>query len=140
MMLIWNKEAGLEVSEKRCKIKDIMITKLMIRGMEIYMFLVYFSVSDAELNEEIYQKIIENIRILEDKNIIVLGDFNGHIGLIGEQPVNKNGKIVLRLMEESNLVLMNIDKNKRLPNTFQGFDQFYLKIIKIKNLLCISVS
>ena len=36
MMLMWNKKIGLEVSEKVCKFKDLMITiftKLTIRGM-----------------------------------------------------------------------------------------------------------
>ena len=33
------------------------------------------------------QDHIQNI-----KNYIILGDFNGHIGFLGPQPMNKNGE------------------------------------------------
>ena len=47
------------------------------------------------------------IRNLEDDILILLGDFNGHLGFIGDQPQNFNGKIVLDIMTEYNLILIN---------------------------------
>ena len=40
-----------------------------------------------------------------------MGDFNGHIGLLGKQKLNRNGKVVLNLMEKYNLILLNMDAN-----------------------------
>ena len=40
-----------------------------------------------------------------------MGDFNGHIGFIGLQPVNSNGNRVLNWMITFNLILLNGDIN-----------------------------
>ena len=55
-----------------------------------------------ELNE-----ILE--KTLDSENILVLGDFNGHIGYIGPQDLNRNGRYVLELIEKYNLILLNGD-------------------------------
>ena len=34
-----------------------------------------------------------------------MGDFNAHVGIIGEQELNYNGKIVLDIMTENNIVV-----------------------------------
>ena len=47
----------------------------------------------------------------ENENVLVLGDFNGHLGFIGEQELNENGRYVLEIMEGYNLVLLNGDLN-----------------------------
>ncbi len=58
----------------------------------------------------------KNIKIKREMNTIlneavvptlVIGDFNGHLGFLGEQSINRNGKIVLELMENNNLILIN---------------------------------
>ena len=40
-------------------------------------------------------------------NYINLGDFNGHIGFLGPQPMNKNGELMLDLIDNNNLILLN---------------------------------
>ena len=48
------------------------------------------------------QDHIQNI-----KNYIILDDFNGPIGFLGPQPTNKNGELMLDLIDSNNLVLLN---------------------------------
>ena len=36
-----------------------------------------------------------------------MGDFNAHVGIIGEQELNCNGKIVLDIMTENNMIMLN---------------------------------
>ena len=43
----------------------------------------------------------------EDELIFILGDFNAHLGIIGDQDVNYNGRIVLDMMTEDNMILLN---------------------------------
>ena len=43
----------------------------------------------------------------EDELIFILGDFNAHMGIIGDQDVNYNGRIVLDMMTEDNMILFN---------------------------------
>ena len=38
---------------------------------------------------------------------MILGDFNAHLGIIGDQDVNYNGRIVLDMMTEDNMILLN---------------------------------
>ena len=39
-----------------------------------------------------------------------MGDFNGHIGLIGNRRLDRNGKFVKKLMDEKNLTLLNLEE------------------------------
>ena len=43
-----------------------------------------------------------------DENIILLGDYNAHLGFVGPQKLNKNGKVVIDLMEACNLILLKV--------------------------------
>ena len=43
----------------------------------------------------------------EDELIFILGDFNAHLGIIGDQDVNYNGRIVLDMMTEDNMIFLN---------------------------------
>ena len=45
----------------------------------------------------------------DEERIMVLGDFNGHIGFIGAQEININGKYIIQMMESFNLILLNGD-------------------------------
>ena len=47
-----------------------------------------------------------------DKDILVLGDFNAHIEVIGYQKLNKNGESLLNILEKCNLVMLNLDDTK----------------------------
>ena len=38
---------------------------------------------------------------------IILGDFNGHVGFLGTQPINKNGELLMELAEDNNLTILN---------------------------------
>ena len=48
------------------------------------------------------REVVEEIDV--DENLILLGDFNAHLGFVG--PQNKNGKVVIELMETFNLILI----------------------------------
>lgn len=54
---------------------------------------------------ELERKLLE----LSDENLLVMEDFNDHLGIIGKQRVDRNGKYVLELMRRWNLTLLNAD-------------------------------
>ena len=41
------------------------------------------------------------------KELPILGDFNGHLGYIGTQKLDKNGRLVLDLTDKYNLIFLN---------------------------------
>ena len=72
----------------------------------------YFSVHNSEnnvKNRTIYEEI-SNIIVDCHENLMIIGDFNGHIDGLGYQREDYNGKIVLELVNENNLLLMNTDE------------------------------
>ena len=44
--------------------------------------------------------------LFQKNKLLILGDFNGHIGVLGTQKLNRNGK---RVIENFNLNLSNLD-------------------------------
>ena len=43
----------------------------------------------------------------DDELVFIIGDFNAHVGIIGEQELNYNGKMVLGIMTENNKIMLN---------------------------------
>lgn len=50
------------------------------------------------------KEIIKTVQVSENEKLIVLGDFNGHLGSIGNQKMNQNCKFVVKLMAEENMI------------------------------------
>ena len=84
---------------------------------------------EGEIGKEHNKKIIEEIgRIVEEKEIqqkatIVLGDFNGHLGYLGNQEENMNGKLINKMIQEEDLILLNIDSRCKGTYTWQRGEQ-----------------
>ena len=112
LMMLWKSELEMKSREVSNKIKDILITENIIGRYKFYSVLVYMSVTDYKLNQEIMREIVRLVNNVLDKDIIVLGDFNAHIEIIGYQKLNKNGEIILNILEKSNLVMLNLDEIK----------------------------
>ena len=85
--------------------KDILIIQCKIYGLELRMILIYMSVSNYDTNKHLMKYIQDHIQNI--KNYIILGDFNGHIGFLGPQPMNKNGELMLDLINNNNLIILN---------------------------------
>ena len=60
--------------------------------LNLIILAVYMSTSDLDRNNEIKEEIVEIIgKYSDEQNLIILGDFNAHLGYIGMQPLNNNG-------------------------------------------------
>ena len=57
-------------------------------------------VSDQLRNNILRNTLNNALESYQDENVIVLGDFNGHTGIVGDQPLNANGRYVLELIEK----------------------------------------
>ena len=84
---------------------DILIIQCKIYGLELRMILIYMTVSNYDTNKHLMKYIQDHIQNI--KNNIILSDFNGHIGFLLPQPMNKNGKLMLDLIDNNNLILLN---------------------------------
>ena len=84
-------------------------------GKLLRLVLVYFSVVKAPRDKERNLKIKKEIEMIIENSqgrqeaLMVLGDFNGHTGLLGDQREDENGRTVLEWMNSLNMILLNMD-------------------------------
>ena len=79
-------------------------------GYKFSLVLVYLDVTCNARNDYIHNEL--NTLITqhdEDSKLLVSGDFNGHLGFLGRQNLDRNGRFVLDLLDRHNLILLNAD-------------------------------
>ena len=80
--------------------------------MKVTIILIYLSdirgATERKSNKGIMTEIRRGISHCDDDELVfIMGDFNAHVGIIGEQELNYNGKIVLDIMTENNMRMLN---------------------------------
>lgn len=117
-LMVLRKGENVQMTETDTKNEDVMIVECEICSMKFTLFLVYLSVNDNDRNTKIMNEIQQRPQRLEE-NYIVIGDFNGHIGIIGQQSINENGRKLLNLSEELNLTILNCDLECKGETTWE---------------------
>ena len=110
LLVIWkNEELALDhiVSDH----PDILVAHVNIRKLDFILILVYISTNNELRNIKIYKELKKIASKYDNKKLIFLGDFNGHIEILGKQKLNKNGKTLLKFVEDNNLNILNLDQN-----------------------------
>ena len=89
---------------------DILAANICLGTYSFTLIAVYASTNDFNRNLKIYKEIQSIVsKMNETKNILVMGDLNGHVGFIGPQPINRNGKLILDLADTCNMNILNLD-------------------------------
>ena len=107
-----NNHAYTELEQVDTKQEDILILRGTLTSMKVTIILIYLSVirsaSERKSNQEIMTEIGRGISHCDDDEFVfIMGDFNAHVGIIGDQKLNYNGKIVLDIMTENNMIMLN---------------------------------
>lgn len=80
--------------------------------------------SDLERNRRIKYEIENKIENHDPEwGLMVLGDFNGHLGFLGYQEEDTNGRMVLDWMTNYSLILLNGDEKCEGTNTWERGNQ-----------------
>ena len=109
IMVLYRKNKKILMHKQESKLKDYLFIKGNLCGLSISIIVVYFSVHDKERNKSLRREIEEAIEKNSEENLMILGDFNGHVGFKGKQAVNINGNMILDWLEIYNLVMLNDD-------------------------------
>ena len=112
LMVLYQKQEHIQLQQITSKQKDILIMRGTLKNYKITIVLVYLLVIRNETeklsNQHTLTEIVNEIKkCSEEELIFVMGDFNAHLGFIGEQETNYNGQLVLDFMTERNMILMN---------------------------------
>ena len=68
------------------------------------------------------QDVVDEVEGSEGR-MIILGDFNAHLGYVGFQEENENGSIVNEFIEKNSIILLNLDEKCIGEYTWQRREQ-----------------
>ena len=106
-------DQGLDVEENEGKVENQDLLHVHIKveqSVNFALMLIYMDTKDQTRNVKLQHCIDKAIEEEESRKSLVLGDFNGHLGYIGRQKQDKNGKYVESLIENNNFILLNGDE------------------------------
>ena len=128
LLIMYKEKEKYGLQKMTTRSTEILHVEGEIGKKRIRIVLVYMKTGNDNETKEHNKKIIEEIgQIVEEKEIqqkatIVLVDFNGHLGYLGNQEVNMNGKLINKMIQED-LILLNIDSRCKGTYTWQRGEQ-----------------
>ena len=111
LTMLMREQVGYMLREVGCGDCDVMRAELSIGSLALNIFLVYLDGREEQRAERTYGALeieIQNLRETDPR--IILGDFNSHVGFLGEQRLNKKGTKLLNFVDRFNLILLNGDE------------------------------
>lgn len=105
-LMILHKCENINIGKINTESNDILFTDCTIFGNKVKLVLCYMAVDDLQHNTKIIDEIKFIIKNIQE-DLIILGDFNSHVGFLGPQSINKNGELLLELIDNNNLVMLN---------------------------------
>ena len=91
------------------------------------------------LRETIFKELTDD-DCDDDEFVFIMRDFNAHVGIIGEQGLNYNGKIVLEIISANNMIILNdTDKCKGIYTWRRGqskCDRFFVLVNRLAFGIC----
>jgi len=110
LLIIW-KDENLMFEEIIFQNPDILAVNININKQHFILILVYVASNDDKRNILIYKDLEKLYDKYKDEKLLFLGDFNGHIEILGNQKINQNGKKLMSFIDRFNLYILNLDQN-----------------------------
>ena len=91
---------GSNFERMESEFRDVLVVGWVMEEMRVFIVLVYMDVRDRERNRYIYSKLDQSLLAIGGNSaVVVIGDFNGHVGFLAEQGRNNNGELLMEFME-----------------------------------------
>ena len=116
LLIAFKENSWLQVDQMETKNADLLYAIMKACNTTIHLVLVYFSIpnkpEDKARNKELRKEIEAILDGREENNeaAILMGDFNGHLSILGPQRQDENGTMVMELINNFQLNLLNIDQ------------------------------
>ena len=124
LMIVHKKSKHITVTKQATNHQDILAAEIKYKNFTGKILLIYGPTNDKDRYIKILREIETHIdQEGENSNNLILGDFNAHLGFLGPQKINIEGKKILDLMEKKGLILLNNDPNCMGEITWEGRDQ-----------------
>ena len=113
LMIVYKRTSNIKLEVMPSRNADILDVQGTIAHKEVRIILIYMSVEnqpqDIDRNKGLQREIEHKIENTDDRALMILGDFNGHVGFLGNQREDRNGKFIIDLVNNSNMVMLNCD-------------------------------
>lgn len=129
LLLMYKIENLFGVNKVQTSHSDVLHVAIQVAREVLHIVLVYFSVvsnQEHKVRNETIKKEVEKIiaKVKEEHEaIMILGDFNEHIGSLGKQREDENGRTVLEWINEYGMILLNLDEGCNGLFTWQRREQ-----------------
>ena len=115
LLIMYKDSSNMKLEEVNVQNNDILVLKGFIGRHKVKLVLVYYTTRSSSGSREINQRITSCIEEImesadDEEHIIIMGDFNGHLGWIGDQKLDENGKIVKEIAYKYNMTIANMDE------------------------------
>ena len=128
LMLVYRDMEEIELVKVETNSRDILEIKGKVYGKDIRIMVAYMDCAGdregKERNVKIRAELEKRIEKVEDNEaLIIMGDFNCHLGFLGYQEENENGRKIMELINNNNLILLNIDEKCQGTYTWERGNQ-----------------
>ena len=93
LMVLHKEGRHIQCKKEDSDHSDVLYVRCKFQNTEIVIILVYMSTNDKTRNKCIQQKVESILRKEEQGSLLLLGDFVGHLGFLGPQQCDENGKM-----------------------------------------------
>lgn len=99
-MFLYQNAKDIYLDKVSTKWRDILLIRGSVRWWKVQIIIVYFRVNDRVRNHSMKTEIERIIEANNEEPLLIIGDFNGHVGFNGPQKIDENGKMILEWMEK----------------------------------------
>ena len=127
LMILYREEEKMELKIEKSRSKDILDMKGNVMNKSVRLILAYLDCgigNEAKVRNKLIIEEIENkLENTHEEAVMVLVDFNAHMGYLGYQIENENGRIVKELLNRQSLILLNSEEKCKGTYTWQRGEQ-----------------
>ncbi|MEL6646065.1 MAG: endonuclease/exonuclease/phosphatase family protein, partial [Pseudomonadota bacterium] len=127
LMILYKETDDVKLEKRESNSKDILEVFGKIKSTVLRVIIIYMDCGNNQeakvRNRRIAEELENKLESRREEPTIIVGDFNAHLGYLGYQEENENGKRINELINRQGLTLINIDEKCSGVYTWQRGEQ-----------------
>ena len=127
LMAIYTKVGNKELAQHKTRSSDIMHISYKENELKMEIVIVYLPAGtqeeDKKKRREMRKELEEIIEKELQNSLLLIGDFNCHVGFLGSQKIDEGGNMILDWLENYGLIMLNNDPQCKGLYTWESKEQ-----------------